>query len=198
MPDDSTPKCSYTRSVRTKLGRAWAVQQGIDPDKTRSRIHCPDPVCREIDGLPFCRVHHKVSSYDWRKHTTKGKRHKHNPPGTSTKYKIDPYYDSAAWRALRLDVLKRDNHVCQYCGARAHQADHIVPRKRGGADTLTNLVACCMTCNKTAGGKLFPSVEAKRQYIRKNRGLAPARPTSLLNNWHREIRHELENTPSSD
>lgn len=84
-------------------------------------------------------------------------------------YKIDPYYDSPEWRTLRSSVLKRDKRICQYCGGLAHQADHVIPRRKGGPDKLTNLVACCATCNKTAGGSLFPSFSEKKTYILKNR-----------------------------
>lgn len=80
-------------------------------------------------------------------------------------YTMDSYYESAAWRDLRQATLRRDGHACQYCGAVAHQADHVVPRRRGGADALDNLVACCHICNKTAGNHLFISFAAKKAWV---------------------------------
>lgn len=48
-------------------------------------------------------------------------------------------------------VLIRDNFECQYCGERLTMntgtRDHVVPRARGGADCLTNVVASCKACN---------------------------------------------------
>ena len=57
----------------------------------------------------------------------------------------------------RKNVLKRDNHTCQYCGIRSvpMTIDHIIPRQRGGEDSWYNLVAACVTCN-TLKGNLTP------------------------------------------
>ena len=41
---------------------------------------------------------------------------------------------------------------CQYCGARgAGHADHIIPKARGGLDTLDNLILACASCNLRKG-----------------------------------------------
>jgi 5-methylcytosine-specific restriction endonuclease McrA len=51
----------------------------------------------------------------------------------------------------RKAVFMRDGFACQYCGARlslkAGTRDHVIPRSRGGPDTLTNVVAACRECN---------------------------------------------------
>jgi 5-methylcytosine-specific restriction endonuclease McrA len=51
----------------------------------------------------------------------------------------------------RKAVFIRDGFACQYCGARLSMStgtrDHVVPRSRGGADTLANVVAACRACN---------------------------------------------------
>lgn len=46
----------------------------------------------------------------------------------------DPYYATAAWRALRADVLRRDGYRCAVtgCASRATHADHIKQRWDGG------------------------------------------------------------------
>lgn len=55
----------------------------------------------------------------------------------------------------RRNVLLRDRHECQYCGARpavAHLTlDHVVPRARGGSMSWENVVTCCETCNRRKG-----------------------------------------------
>jgi hypothetical protein len=79
---------------------------------------------------------------------------------------IDPCYDSEEWRRLRAEVLERDGNTCHYCGDEGTQADHIIPRKKGGADTVDNLVCCCWWCNGAALNKRFPSVEVKRDWLR--------------------------------
>lgn len=45
-------------------------------------------------------------------------------------------------------VLRRDGHVCGYCGRRGDTVDHIVPQSRGGRNTWTNTVAACDRCNQ--------------------------------------------------
>ncbi len=49
----------------------------------------------------------------------------------------------------RKNIIKRDNHQCQYCGSTEgpFTVDHIVPKDRGGQDTWENLVCACVKCN---------------------------------------------------
>lgn len=80
--------------------------------------------------------------------------------------KIPDYYFTKDWHNLRHKVLKRDNYICQYCGAHpSYQADHVIPRSKGGADHAINLKCCCQSCNRLAGGRLFANFEAKKKYI---------------------------------
>ena len=55
----------------------------------------------------------------------------------------------------RRNVVKRDGHVCQYCGTTqgAMTVDHIVPRTFGGKDTWDNLVCACIACNNSKGNR---------------------------------------------
>ncbi len=55
----------------------------------------------------------------------------------------------------RKNILKRDNHCCQYCGRTSVPLtlDHVVPRQRGGKDTWDNLVAACHPCNVRKGNR---------------------------------------------
>ncbi|HEY1300872.1 MAG TPA: HNH endonuclease [Stellaceae bacterium] len=57
----------------------------------------------------------------------------------------DPFYRSKQWKKLREARLKLDNYACVVagCGARAVVVDHIVRRRDGGADTLSNLRSLC-------------------------------------------------------
>ena len=56
----------------------------------------------------------------------------------------------------RKNILKRDNHTCQYCGIRSvpMTIDHIIPRQKGGEDSWYNLVAACVRCNTLKETKL--------------------------------------------
>ena len=57
-------------------------------------------------------------------------------------------------KALRYEVLRRDEFACRYCGAKAPDVsltvDHVIPAALGGSDEPNNLVAACSDCN---GGK---------------------------------------------
>ncbi len=59
--------------------------------------------------------------------------------------------------SLRYEVLKRAGFRCELCGIsadeRAIEVDHIVPRKHGGKDDLTNLQALCFKCNANKGAR---------------------------------------------
>jgi hypothetical protein len=57
----------------------------------------------------------------------------------------------------RLDrrVMRRDHYMCQYegCHNKADTIDHIVPVCQGGRTSWQNLVACCLPCNQSKGGR---------------------------------------------
>jgi 5-methylcytosine-specific restriction endonuclease McrA len=55
----------------------------------------------------------------------------------------------------RKNVLKRDNHRCQYCGRTSVPLtlDHVLPKQRGGRDSWENLVAACHPCNVRKGNR---------------------------------------------
>lgn len=80
---------------------------------------------------------------------------RHRPPGWQPYAKRpDPshdYYRTAAWRALREHVLRRDGHRCtlryERCTITATRVDHIVERKHGGADAMSNLRSVCAACD---------------------------------------------------
>lgn len=67
----------------------------------------------------------------------------------------------AVSRSLRFQILRRDNHACQSCGARAPEAkltvDHVVPTALGGGDEPSNLRTLCEPCN---GGKSATPADA--------------------------------------
>jgi len=61
------------------------------------------------------------------------------------------------YKAVRLQVLSRDNHTCFYCNSEADTVDHIVPVSKSDdkseAYNPNNLVACCKRCNSSRGNK---------------------------------------------
>lgn len=55
----------------------------------------------------------------------------------------------------RKNIIKRDGHVCQYCGDKKGPmtVDHIVPKRLGGSDTWENMVCACERCNNRKGDR---------------------------------------------
>ena len=58
-------------------------------------------------------------------------------------------------KRTRFEVLKRDDHTCQYCGASAPDAtlhvDHVMPKSLGGSNKPDNLLTACKDCNTGKG-----------------------------------------------
>ena len=58
-------------------------------------------------------------------------------------------------KLTRLEVFKRDQYTCQYCGKETRQLtlDHVIPRYRGGQHTWENVVSACVPCNRRKAGR---------------------------------------------
>lgn len=77
------------------------------------------------------------------------------------------------------NIIKRDNHHCQYCGKKTGMmtTDHIIPKALGGDESWENLVCACLECNNRKGNRTLK--EARMKLIKK-----PKRPnyfTFVLN-----------------
>lgn len=53
------------------------------------------------------------------------------------------------WDRLRRQVLARDLGMCQKCGKRATDVDHIIPLKNRGTNDPWNLQSLCGECHDT-------------------------------------------------
>lgn len=106
----------------------------------RAKQICRAPGCGTACDGPYCAAHltaaHRLFSYPRESPTARGYGRR--------------------WEKLRRMALARDL-VCQIgilCGgtARATEVDHIVPKSKGGTDSLDNLQGACHACHshKTA------------------------------------------------
>ena len=86
-----------------------------------------------------------------------------------TGYQQGPLYQNK----LRNFIFSRSGGKCVYCGAKATEIDHVIPRSNGGTDSTYNLVASCRSCNKKKSnlslkefgkkvGKDFSKLEPKK------------------------------------
>lgn len=57
--------------------------------------------------------------------------------------------------STRARIVRRDGGRCRYCGRAYHAMtlDHILPKSRGGGNTLENLALCCFACNNRKGNR---------------------------------------------
>lgn len=52
----------------------------------------------------------------------------------------------------RREVLKRDRHLCQYCGSTKELTlDHVIPRSKGPKHSWDKVVIACQQCNSRKG-----------------------------------------------
>ena len=79
----------------------------------------------------------------------------------------------------RQNIYARDAYTCQYCGAKPPLSeltyDHVLPRALGGPTDWTNIVTCCLPCNRRKGGK---RLEHSGLHLRR----FPHKPT-----WHPHV-----------
>ena len=61
-----------------------------------------------------------------------------------TGYQQGPLYQ----KKLREFIFSKTKGRCAYCGAKATEIDHVIPRASGGTDSTYNLVASCKSCNQ--------------------------------------------------
>ena len=71
--------------------------------------------------------------------------------------RLERYVNTPRRRVVlsKRNILKRDNHQCQYCGKvdRKMSIDHVIPRKYKGPESWENLVAACVSCNARKGDR---------------------------------------------
>ncbi len=77
----------------------------------------------------------------------------------------------------RQNIYFRDKFRCQYCGEKLRPkeltCDHVIPRSRGGKTTWTNIVTCCIPCNRKKGGRTPREAGLRMMW-------KPSRPSWLL------------------
>ena len=62
------------------------------------------------------------------------------------------------WVTLRDMAFERDGYRCSYCGDEAgpFEIDHIIPRIKGGENTLENVTVACRRCNRSKKDREAP------------------------------------------
>lgn len=100
---------------------------------------------------------------------------------------------------LRLEVFKRDDFSCRYCGRKAGggrslEVDHVVPVSAGGGSEIENLATACTECNAGKGSRLLAEgtapVPSHVSVGKLRRSLAKQREYVELQREQRRLREE--------
>ena len=93
---------------------------------TKPLAVCRTPGCPELVPYGHCR------------------KHRRERDGTPERRQDKRFYGASYWRDLRASYLEA-HQICSEpdCTAPSTQADHVMPRKAGGADAWHNLRAYC-------------------------------------------------------
>lgn len=59
------------------------------------------------------------------------------------------FYSSNKWKKLKMECRKEYDFTCQMCGVKSKSVHvhHMIPRRLGGPDELTNLITLCGSCH---------------------------------------------------
>ena len=68
-----------------------------------------------------------------------------------TDYQQGPLYDTN----LKEFIFSKTKGRCSYCGEKAEEIDHIIPRAKGGSNSTYNLTPACRSCNEKKSNLLL-------------------------------------------
>jgi 5-methylcytosine-specific restriction endonuclease McrA len=114
-----------------------------------------DEVCTRCNGKSVTNSAETIEVYDVSLKDGHGKKH-FIPAVIRNVRQVKQSYRKVNFS--RVNVFKRDNYTCQYCGVKAGEEgvilemEHVVPRSRwngsGSPTCWTNIVAACRKCNR--------------------------------------------------
>ena len=94
----------------------------------------------------------------------------------------------------REPVLNRDNHCCVKCEeSRSLHVHHVIPRKLGGSDELSNLITLCAACHKLHGDgttDLGPDLTDYERHNLEFMLLSIVDPSAAIREGYLEILHQ--------
>lgn len=98
------------------------------------------------------------------------------------------------------DALIDEGAKCEYCGCPMECFDHALPRSRGGANILSNLVRCCLSCNSEKRDKNLPEYVAYLKTKRVEKGARMDVKIQLMTflEYFKEFEYKFKNAQLSD
>ena len=151
---------------RSRRSRKTRYRQARFLNRTRPKGWLPPSLLSKANNIlnwvtrftrfaPISKIAIETAKFDMRK--------LENPDTKGVEYQQGRMFGYADKKAY---LLEREQGCCIYCGIHASKAkmeiEHVVPRSRGGTDSLNNLVLACHECNQ-AKGNLILSEYLKRK-----------------------------------
>lgn len=102
----------------------------------------------------------------------------------------------------KLNVLKRDKYMCQYCGRKLTNStgtvDHVLPESRGGKMVWKNVVASCKKCNNKKDNLTLREARTRFDMDLRRKPFVPKRDVMVMigldkhlrENWTRWVTDE--------
>lgn len=138
--------------------RPSGIFSGMDEDDIAIAADYPGDTATFIETLSNLRLIERKEGcwvlHDWENHQPEAMRR--------YRYVQSGGYDENGnrifpqdWQEIKALVYRRDGRLCQYCGSAEgpFHVDHVIPRIKGGPDTIDNLVVACAPCNARKGSK---------------------------------------------
>jgi len=67
-------------------------------------------------------------------------------------YNLETTSPQEARKLWKKSIKEKWEHKCGYCESTEDLTlDHIIPQAKGGGDHLTNVICCCLNCNRSKG-----------------------------------------------
>lgn len=97
-------------------------------------------------------------------------------------YNLKATTSSEAKRLWKQSIKEKWNHKCAYCGNSSEELtiDHIVPQTFGGNDHITNVVCCCLKCNRSKAHENWEQWFLRQKFFTEDR-------YSDILNWQRQL-----------
>ncbi len=178
-----TQRRTYRRARRSRKTRyrapRWANRrraEGWLPPSISSKLAATLKAIHFVASLlPVCQVNVEIASFDMQK--------MRDPEITGVSYQQGSLFGYQ----VREYVLEKWHRTCVYCGKKdtALQIEHLVPKARGGSDSVGNLTLACQPCNQRKGNQTasefgFPHLQAQALLSLRDAAHVSALKTSLV------------------
>ncbi len=178
-----TQRRTYRRARRGRKTRYRAPSfanrrrpEGWQPPSISSKLAATLKAIHFVASLlPVCQVNVEIASFDMQK--------MRDPEITGISYQQGSLFGYQ----VREYILEKWHRTCVYCGKKdtVLQIEHLVPKARGGSDSVDNLTLACQPCNQRKGNQTasefgFPQIQAQALLPLRDAAHVSALKTSLV------------------